>query len=437
MLHHRLLPAAALVLAGTAAATALSPLGELVLKEKDHKDLGEEIAAFVEAKKEGKGMDDARQGFLDQKEKIEKKLRGVELLSLVHDLEEAFYYSNEYTDRGVKKGKLQNYEEPGIAGATLEYAIWTPKKYSTKKGGPYPLILLIPEEGESGKEHEKPQTHIEEWWVDTDLRNGAILVACGMPKSVEHWGSLNGVDDEGNDKQYGGGAAVVLQVLKNVTDTMAVDVDRIFIAGYGTAGATAALQIANLYPDRFAGVIGRAGDVKDVTPDNFRNVATLFAGGGAGCTAFKEAADALGHERCTLAADALEKDIWAWVQATERNAHPTQVSLVPASPNQRKAYWIQLERFDPAGGAKLDAVIDRENNRIEITAEKVESLFLYFNDLLVDMDRPINVVCNGVEDEAVHPRNWSTMLDLYFSSNDSGRIYTNYKRYEIEDKASE
>ena len=73
MLHHRLLPAAALVLAGTAAATALSPLGELVLKEKDHKDLGEEIAAFVEAKKEGKGMDDARQGFLDQKEKIEKK----------------------------------------------------------------------------------------------------------------------------------------------------------------------------------------------------------------------------------------------------------------------------------------------------------------------------------------------------------------------------
>lgn len=411
------------------ASAAVLPAPEEVLASRDHEKLGDLISEWLEAKKEGEGISDARQELDEEIEKIVRRNREVEdLLVHVEDLEQCFLNAHQVEGRGLRKGRITEEEATFKNGAEFEYAVWAPSRYDARRNA-YPLLLCIPEEGDQGSDHETPKAHIEQQWMNPDLREAMVIAAVGMPEDAEQWPVM------GDD--YRGGLAMTMYTLGTLLDTARIDPNRIYLSGRGQRGLTTAMAVANLFPDRFAGVIGRAGDMAEIDITNFRNLPTFFAGGGANCTAFQEATEAAEYGNCTISPQGSEADVWSWMEETVRTSNPHHVSFRPALTMSRKTHWIELDRYEPDGSATLQAEIDVDANRIEITAENIETIWVYFNDALVDLSQPVMVSCNGVEHEAQIPRNMNFMLDQFYKTGDARRLYVNRMRYELPAAESE
>jgi hypothetical protein len=409
------------VLSVLALSAAAGPSPESQLKEKDQENLGKLIGEYFDAKRESSGVADSLEDLSDAIAKLEKKSKGVPVLAMVEDLQKAVYFSRKYKD-SVPKGRSQSVKYPSAYDdEELEYVVHAPKSYKSSKG-PYPLILCLPDSGESAPE--EAQAHLDKHWTDADIREGAILAACTMPTDRATWNELKGA--VGN----------AMLALRDVKASYAVDIDRVYIAGRGASVATA-MKAAEIFPHVFAGVIGRAGDVGETRPANFRNLPTFFAGGGANCTAFEQAAKAEGIGNCTVQADATEADIWTWIQAHPRTPHPLEVTLAPVIRTSGTAYWVQARGFDPDESPYLHARVERDKNTIHIEASDIASVYVYFNDILVDMSAPIHVIANGVDHEVTLPRRLEVALEQAYTSGDGGRIYTNSHYFDLPGAATD
>jgi hypothetical protein len=403
-----------LALALGAALLVPAARGEEVLKEKDHRQVGELIAAYMTARTENKGISEALASLAEELDRIKKKLKGRDPLALTADLGHAMWYSQEYEgQKGVRKGRVETYT--ATSPWQVEYAVHAPKKYNPKEA--YPLLLCIPDKGE------KPTDHLIEKWIDPELRDAVILAVVGMPEDASMWAA------RGDPARPGGGGSARI-VYGELIKTHAVDFDHVYIAGWG-AGVAAAVKIASESPDRFAGVIGRSGDVTgEVVHEGFANLPTFFASAGAGATAFSERIGKAGYGNCTLAAEASEAEILSWMKAHARVANPSRVVFVSSDQYVNKAYWIEVPPAE--GERRIEASIDRESNTITIRGSGSASVTLLFNDALVDLDRPVKVVCNGAEHLDQIPRNVANMLELMWTfRSDPGKLYTAGNTYDL------
>ena len=403
----------------TMALTALAiATQEPLLRETDLRKLGQAFSAYLEAVAENSGVFEAQEEVATELEKVSKKIDGRDPLSSPADIGQALWLSNEYHKKRVKKGKVEatSYDFFFFGEDGLEYAVWVPKDYNGKE--PTPVLLVIAGEGET------PHTHITEQWISPEIRDNVIVACPAMPEDVAQW-TVPG--SEGSP----GGVAAVLTLMKALTETYAVDFDRVYIAGRG-AGVSAAVAIADLSPDRFAGVIGRSGDAGTTQPVNFQNLPTFFAGAGGEATAFQKGAEELGYENVTLAPEGKEADVWSWMQEHPRATYPSEVTLSPSSPRANGAYWLQVPPLDSLSGQKIHARVDRETNTIHVEATGVSSVNLFFNDSLVDLGQPVRVVCNGAESVDTIPRSLKTTLDLFYNArSDPGRVFVATKIYDV------
>jgi hypothetical protein len=394
---------------------------EVLLKDSDHKKMGKEIANCIEAFSEGKGRIKAEEDFREALDKWKKKkpFKDRDPLSSVADLGASLWYSNSYDRKKVTKGKVQtvtvdtgppfNYE--------MEYCVWAPSSYKAKSHA-YPLVLCIPDAGQRSFDH------LTEDWALGALREEVIIAVVSMPEDLTAWGDIGSSGSPG-------GLANLFTVFKEMTRNYAVDFDKVFIAGKG-AGVSAALELAQFFPDRFAGVIGRAGDAGEASHVNYRNLPVFFAGGGLKATAFAESMESDGYADVLLQPDAREEDVFSWIKATSRDANPSGVTLYPKLPFPNKAYWLEVPVAEEMEGRVIKAELDTSLNQITIEAKHVSSVTIYYNDLLVDMDRPVTVICNGVKNEDLVPRSFSVMMRLIYSArNDAGRFYTASREYDI------
>lgn len=416
-------------LAGAASWTGLVP--QTVLKDKDHKSLGRRFADYFEATREEKGVHEALEKVQKDLEKFGKKYAddGVEplqaALALSADLGQALWFATDYTKtaRQIKGGSVEAEE---IEDLQVTYAVMAPDKYKVKSG-PYPLILAIP--GLTGGENQKSTDHLIEDWKNNDLRDGAFVVACDMPAEAADWNKIIEPASDGSP----GGIARLMYVFREVRDVAAIDFDRVYIAGRGPAGVESALRLANTFPHLFAGVIGRAGDAPEIDVTNFRNLPVFFAGAGAGATKFQEAAAAEDFEDLvTIDPAGDEEAIWAWIQNNPRRSNPLHVSLRPGSPIPNKVYWLEVPPQQSTGENRIDAVIDQETNTVTVTSQGIEQCTLYFNDQLLDLNRPVKFVCNGIESEQQIPRNLTNALRLCDRGhNDPGRFYVAQRNFDL------
>jgi hypothetical protein len=409
-----------LIALGSLALLPVVPQQGQLLKETDHKKVGKEIAACIEAKNESKGQLKAEEKLRESIQKWSKKkpIKGKDPLFATSDLAASLWHAKEYDRKKVTKGKVdtRTVENPPF-GYDIEYCVWAPSKYRAKSG-PYPLVLCLPDAGQ------RPFDHLTEDWVSGDLRAAVVLAAISMPEDVSAWTEVGGSGSPG-------GYANLMMTFKEVTERYAVDFDKIFIAGKG-AGVAAALELAQFAPDRFAGVIGFAGDAGDTGHENFRNLPVYFAGGGQKASAFSDAMAEAGFAEAVVNPGGNEDDIFAWISATARDSNPAEVSLTPRLPSPNKAYWLEVPKTEEIEGRTIHAKIDRATNEITIVAKHVSSVTLYLNDELIDMDLPVTVVCNGVTNKDVIPRNFTTMMRLIYSSrNDAGRFYTATRAYDV------
>lgn len=408
---------------GLSLTAAILPF-ELVLKEKDHEKIGDSLVEYYDAIKEKKGITEARNEVRDVLDKFSAKLskkakKDVDVLSLTEDMTAAFMKAASVPSRATV-GKITDFSVDTPLGK-MDFTLHAPKKYKASKGS-VPLIITIPEEGKDLSDH------LNENWMLGDVRDGAVIAALKMPRNVDLWAK--------SSRDPMGGLEVIMFSLGNILKEYAIDPNRIYISGRGD-GVEAAAHVASIFPYTFAGLIGRSGDLSGTGPKNFGNVHCYFAGGGGNVTDFQDKAKDLGYETVTVEPAGDLKAIWTWIEAHPRIANPSKIDFELKSPMAARAYWLSAAGFDPEEEPAISAEINRETNAIAITASNVSEVTLYFNDALVDLDREVKVICNGVEQKEKFSRSLATALTQFYNSNDAGRVYTAFQVYdipELEDK---
>jgi len=407
-------------LALSALPAATLPLQERYLKDSDLKKFAGSLQDYLEARDEAKGVTDAESDLKDQIEKLQKKLSKTpaqgNLLASPADLGYGIWLSYDYDSkkRKAKAGKVNDQEFWDdylfTKSDPLPYAVWTPEKYRPKTDS-YALVISIPDVDV------KPFDHITERWIDPDMRSATIVVSPQMPEDTTLW--------EEND-----GIARVMGLYKELTNNWAVNFDRIYLAGRGR-GVQTAVHIASIWPDRFAGVIGRTGEVGSTLPDNFGNLPTFFAGGGAKVAAFAEAAQASGVENVTLMADGKEADAWEWIQANPRNPYPEEITLV-ATRLTNRMYWLQVPRTDGSTLVSVKASVDRDTNTITVDGIGVNEFTLHFSDAVVDLNKEVTVVANGqVYKDKIQRSFRETVQNIYNAAIDPGKVLVASKFYHL------
>jgi hypothetical protein len=417
MSKRTLLLAALLIAPSMSLLAWAEPRLEDQLKPADHAALGKSISAFFAARSKNQGITKAQEDLAEELDKVKKKMKGRDPLSMTSDLGKALWESFSYSSqKGVKKGKISTavVAAPYLGEKkTLEYAVSVPSKYDPKQA--YPLLLCISEKGS------KPQQHLTERWISPEVREGAVLVAIPMPDETATW-----IETGGENRP--GGIGNTWTVLNEIRRVYAIDFDRVYLCGRGE-GVPAAMAIAERQPDRFAGVIGRSGDVAESAPDNFRNLPTLFAGAGAGATAFLEKSEKLAPGNCTVKPEADEAEVWAWIQQHPRVSYPAEIVLVPGTEGPFRAYWMATPRTDAK--TRLVAKIDRGSNTVTIDGEGATTVVLFFNDVLLDLEKPVKVSCNGKEHLELVPRSLVSLLDMLETPSDPGKLFTATRSYDL------
>ena len=388
----------------------------VVQKAKRPEDLLSPIAAtlraYLDARASGEELEGARSALAMSLAEL-AKARGGDPLQYAAELGRVLWSTRAYA--GERGGKVQTdvFTQGSFAGAGLKYAYRLPRDYDPSSS--YPLILSVPAEGE------QPADHIRANWIDKDVQDQVILLCPAMPAKSETWEHVivNGRP---------GGLCHVLTGLRIAVERFAVDFDRVYVAGQGK-GVPAAIAAGNYSPHRFAGIIGRAGDPGTVKPDNFSNLPIFFASGGQQARAFAEAC----HPNSQFRLDGNEHEILKWMRENPRHTYPVRVVVVPGDPEPypTRAYWLQVKpgaaapRWAPeAQGTRASASIDRASNTALIEGRNIAQVTLLLNDLLVDLSKPVRVFANGVEYNAIVPRQFSSFVDMVYDGvSDPGAVY--------------
>jgi len=370
---------------------------ERLHKDKELEPLAAGLAAWLDARAEDSGVEEAGARLALGLAALEGPDHPGAFLRRGADLGRAAWLARGYEKKDVKKGKVTTEElrRGNFARAGLEFAYRVPKDYDPKRAA-YPLLLVLPDVGEP------PAQHLRTHWIHGELLERAILVSPTMPADAASW-------DEVAVNGRPAGLSHVLTVLDHALETFAVDFERVYVVGRGRSVATA-MAAGHHAPQRFAGVVGRAGDAAELAPDNFTNLPTLFAQGGEHAAAFQKGLKALGNEGCQLETQDDEAAVWAWIQKHPRATHPKDVNLVVGKPWPTRAYWLRVAPSSPEASAL--ATLDRAANTIRVSTHGVSRVTLYLDDALVDLEAPVRVLVNDVEQKGVLPRSLASALEL-------------------------
>jgi hypothetical protein len=369
--------------------------------------LSRAFSAYFKARERGDGVEGAHK-FLQAS--LHETFPGGSPLRNVDAIERALQLSRAHSLGKVRKGKITEdvYVGGAFQGLGLSYAYRVPKDYQPKVEL-YPLILAIPDQGES------PAHHLRDSWSSREVQERAIVVVIEMPADPGKWDKVmvNGLP---------GGLCHVLTGARIATERFAANPNRVFVAGRGK-GVLAAMAAGNTQPQRFAGIVGRAGDAAELEPDNFGTLPVFLAGGGARATAFVKAAVAEGLEHCTLSADTSELKAWTWMAEQRRNVAPRRIVLAVGEPFPVRSGWLRAMPSEVR--PQLTASLDARTNTVRLEARGASRVVFYLNDRMLDLDRPLKIIAGPKKGTARVRRNLALTLDrLVDGTSDTGCLYT-------------
>lgn len=352
-----------------------SAQGEPEMKSGDFKKIAKPTAAWIDARinNEASKVSEAIISLEEQIEKINKKLKGRQVLSYVYDWEVALHQLRKYATSGpsVKKGKVLEVDDPNAA-----YSVWLPSKYNPKKNN-YQCIVLLGAQA--------ADTIVE---LPSEVLDSSIVLAPD-------------VSSMSADLVLTIEAAIsVIVPIGKASQGYHLDRMRLFLVGTDELGSQMALQWGAVMPHMFAGIattvevaskIAGAGNLELVASDNFGSVA----------------------------------DAVTWCSSQPRtHSYPLEYEFEIPFTQQSRVFWVHPIKFDSAENpfsdelAKIKVSVDRSTNTITIDATAVDRVKLYLNDVIVDLDKPVNIIRNGVPYSYQPARSVGTLLSVFASSFD-------------------
>lgn len=383
---------------------------ETGLSDAEVKELGTLVMKYFKAKESGKGPEEGKtlSKLSEAVEQIQKKKKVDSILKFVKDWDRILDLSDDYAPDGYS-ASVEGIKEHNADEKTIyRYFISVPKNYDKKVATP--LLLILPENGK-----DNPKDQFAKHWNAPAIKDNFVVCIPQMPEDAKLW-----LEPEG----FGRALSCFGGVLRKVH----VDCNRVYIAGMGASTASAAL-IASNFPSRWAGAIFRGGTLGAVLGENLSNLPVYVTQDNEETAALGKKVDEFSGS-FTKGDDDLAK-IGAWALEKIRNPYPNTVVIRPPNPRARSAYWVRLEQWETNEGATgenvpmamLKATIEREKNQITVTATAVKSFVLFFNDAILDLDKPVHVVTNGKEWTGTVPRSLQFFLDTAFSRNENRLVY--------------
>jgi hypothetical protein len=219
--------------------------------------------------------------------------------------------------------------------------------------------------------------------------------------------------------------AVMGIALRGVLTTFRADHNRVVLGAEG-ASCVLALEMANRFPHRFAGIVlsSPAG-----TPPECRNLSGLpcFVGGNA-----EEWSKALGDAKAAVVSGETDAGkVAEWVGAQKRGPYPTAISFYPSHNSSRQSFWVRVVPewsigannqiiLDADKRPSIEVKVERDKNRITAQVARVERIEFLLNDTLVDLEKPITIEVNGKVTEVQKKRDLAFVLEQFERSGDRG-----------------
>jgi hypothetical protein len=195
------------------------------------------------------------------------------------------------------------------------------------------------------------------------------------------------------------------RLIENMIVFEGVHPNKVYITGY-SAGGDGVYQLAPRMADRLAGAGMMAGHPNETVPDGLRNIAfALHVGGNDSAydrnkigLEWKEklsnlqkndkdgyAHQAIVHEGKGHWMDRQEAIAFPWLAQFERNPYPQKIVWVQDDVLHNQMYWLGVDT--PQERTKIVASIDGQT--ITIHESDVNTMTLYLNDTMLDLDEPV------------------------------------------------
>lgn len=204
-------------------------------------------------------------------------------------------------------------------------------------------------------------------------------------------------------------------IIRYAVSELDVNPNKVYIMGY-SAGGDGVWRLGPRMADHWAAASMMAGHPGDVRLEGLRNTPFMIWCGGEDaaynrnqeCAARIKEMDALQeadpegyiHEGHIVPGkphwmDGVDRAAVPWMAKYTRNPYPKKVVWVQGDVMKDAFYWIGAPADEAQKGKMVVATANRETNTIQIEKSDYSRLTIYLNDTLVDLDKPVKVVCGG------------------------------------------
>ena len=360
----------------------------------------------------------------------------------------AEYYTASLKGKKFKKGVSMNRVSFKRQGEPVEfeYALYVPKKYNHKEAWP---VILCFHDRKSQRTFSNGKDYINKVWLANKatraIADKFIIIA---PTIGDTSAKAKGVAErefKWFDLLH---AQAMVRPLRQVQQNFHIDVNRVYLDGSGR-GAEMALELSALFGiDGFAGVIARQGVLskKHLIP-GAAQIPTLLIhrkphskekGGkerAKDWEDFKAAAaehdwkpeilelDAPAKINGKVLAGQMIDPVWdatpqigEFLDGKTLDPYPAALRIVSDNPLFRSGSYVRINGHDIGREENNGAInvlfeIDKEANAIKVTGDGIHGLSFFLNDSVLDLDRPVQVIINGIPEVAEIPaRSVSAMI---------------------------
>ena len=402
-----------------------------VLTPAEQKSLNDKIRAWFDAEIDLKRAEPSKREPLRKKSKdaldavekewaVRSKGKG-DLLKNLGDMRAIFANAVPFKSQ-TGSGEVKTLKLKDVPG----FSIVVPRTY--RETNAYRTVVLLPgmETDKDRKLISPPKDWYDKTWRGADIIESTLFVLPQLDAQTEY-DPMPDLSKETDTKLEDDRIKELLApVLGGVHEEYRMDLDRVILdAGKGTSAF--ALRLATYFPSRFAGLILRHPvEIGNFRLDTLSGMPVLLLAG----QDTKAACDQIAKQLNTLAADSCtvlegkggypyfesRTEVSDWVKKVQRDLYRTKVVLVPTSNKYKAGYWVRLGTTEPleavseAERPQFIAEADAKENRITITCKGVGGFALTLNDALVNLDKDVTIVVNGIANTWKAQRNLKNMV---------------------------
>ncbi len=312
---------------------------------------------------------------------------------------------------------------------SFRYAVDIPKRYDPSKPAP---LLLDPGHGGGAKHDPKGKAEFLGYFrhrAEAGGLDGALVVRTEIIEQI-------GADGLKGARLEDEVSAVFDACFKDLASRFAIDLDRVWVSGISQTGFWS-WQLGITRPDRFAGIapMGAVTWSTNGYLPNLSNLSVWIAHGDQDPICAVEQPRKTSKELAELGVRVLYKEIaggkhdystWqhlgeglAWLAERPRDPYPKKLARNLQTLTQPWTYWIRVDDLAKSGagkaGQKPTASLSAEivDQEVRIVSEGVDKLTLCLSRELLDLSKPVKVVCNGATKlERVLERDFAKTLEI-------------------------